>query len=790
MSLLLIHLRTAFRQLSRRPGLSLLSVFILALGLAPLVASWSLYRRVEAPKQAYASFEDLAWLEARHSSDKPGEGPGALPYSLYPRLLEQAPIQALCAMESGRVFQKGSEDSIQACKLDPAIFEMLGLKPSQGRPLRADDAKVGAAPVAVLTERGWRNHFGADPSIIGRIVELDGEAVQIVGVFEGHLPGDALSARLLLPLGKLHGGYKPFQNKYSPKPTPDPKVQMLARLKPGWSRDRATQALKGLSDQLAQERPDFNKTQIFARGLEQKRDRLLLMFVLAFGLPTFIVACAAVSALLLAQSTIRQNEVAIKTALGAPRLRLMFENLVPTLLLCLPAVLLAWAPARAIQNQLAPGLPSQNPDPWLFVGLALIALLGALGAGLLPAWLGSRANLLDMMGKGSSNTARNLSKGWPRVLVSLQLSVSLALMGLSLMVFQTYRKAVGVSPFPNWRHTAHFAFPIPPEANHSRFLQEMKVKISALPGVEGLALYTGDILPSVDKISPTVQTPEGRSFRVSRSVGEPAAIDLIGLKLKGGRMPQGEGEVLISLALAEKLGGSSKAMGLRLELQLPHREEAAHIMVVGITESPKDFQNGGSDVPWMLEWSLCPHPELSRFYGLASLRHTDPASIEAFNRTLEELAQTDKVFVSFTQRWVQLNLEPHTHFIYVLGALGLLALILALSGMAALTHLMVERRKKEMGLRSALGATQGALLRQILKESFWMVIGGAPLGLMGAWLGAFGVVSRISSVKIKAFHLTELLLLLSALLIAILFAAFAPALRASRVDPAEALRED
>ncbi len=781
---MLPSLRAAFHQLLRRPALSLMAMVILALGLAPLVAGWTAFRRVEAWKVAFSGDRRLAWVEAQKPGTPTASEPGELPLSMVSELQAHPAVEKVVAgvMTWARVRNELGGDYITTSRsrlfLDPQIFPLLGLKMRLGRPLEARDALPEALASAVLTEKAWYRHFDGDPKVVGQVVELQDVAFQVVGVLASTLPHeDWDTVDFILPLdgqGRSTVG--------SPVDLGDART-LLVRLREGWTRDRATAALGNLSEVSAQRWPALRDHHLVARPLGGRMGLERLVILLGFGLPTFLVAGAAVSSLLLALGSARQGEMALRGVLGAQRRRLLVEGLLPALLLCLPAVVLAWVPSQVVLRFLAPNLSSPEPEVRLFAGLAFLALLGALAAGAWPAWRASAVDPARIMGKGSMATPGDTRRGWARLLTSFQVTVAVALLGVSAMALNHLRKTLDIEPFPHWRETLTIYLPLP-EGDPIRGLENTRLRLAAMEGVRVLSLGQVNPLPE-DGLGARVFTAEGKEARAIPNMGDPSLLEVMGLRLLGGRPPQVTGEALVSRVLAQRLWGETSPLGQTFQRRISREGAHEKLVVVGLCEDPLDVLRGGRRVAWFL---TAPDPQ-SVPKGVQAMVRLDSGGARALERLGRQLLPMNAgkpTSITTVESLVTLRTRLLRTLSVTLGGLGILVLVLALSGLAGLVHIMVARRTRELGVRSSLGASGARLTWQVVLETLGMGLWGLPLGALGTGLGTF-LASRMTY-GFQLFHWPSLLLIVGMVTLALAAAALAPALGAARVHPAEALR--
>lgn len=765
--------RLAFLPLLRRPGLGLLAVLILALGIVPMVGAWSFFGLLRGGLGSDPAATVCLQKE------------GARDESLSPALARDLIVQAApfarvwgLGLEQAWLGRKGEGEDVAAARLAPADQEAEGVSVALGRAISASDVAPGAPPVALVSRPFWRRHLEGDPAAIGRVLRLNGEPVQVVGVM-GPGRGPLMSVHVLRPLGPV-----------ARFPT------LMARLAPlpGWTRARVARELVRLGEGLASAHPAFTPGTTLGLMPPEPVPLKPALLLLGLALPCFLVACAAVTALLLAIGVDRHAETALRNALGASRLRILLEGLAPALVLGLAAALLAWKPALWLTLSLPPllnpaFLVPEQPFLPLFLGVAGAGFLASLTAGAWPAWKGSGADPARLLGRGTTSTPR--PSGLLRVLVAGQVAVALALLGLSGLFWHHQKRQAACEPVPAWRNLVAVdppgsyvgTFVGATISRHAEDPESIRLRAAA-EGAPGVRQVTQGRDPFRtlwlfrDRVRPVGHTP-WTPCTLER--GAAGWAEVRGVRRLAGREAVAPGEVEIGKALAGRLFPGGEALGRVLEAPPRRDRPGARSVVVGILEDIQSPNRPG--LP--LDLVLTHGPQMG---GLV-LRVDDgsPRAVAALKAHLES-AMGQPLSLRSGLDLMRDTAERGRVLAGILGSLGTAALLLALAGLTGLQVFLVDRRRTEFGIRTALGARTPGILRQVALESLRLAAWGLPLGLLGA-LG-LGALAATRFESFHPVHLASLAALVALIPSAIVLAALLPALRAARVAPAQALRSE
>jgi predicted permease len=812
---LLLDVRYAARMLAKRPGFALVAVVTLALGIGANTAIFSVVNAVLLRSLPLPEPERLVAL-SETSKKTPVM---AVPYATYlDWRARQTVFESMGArMPAGGVLTgEGEPERITGRLVTASFFETLGVRPAVGRFFGEAEDRAGGPPVMVLNHGLWRRRFGADPSVVGRRVLYNGEPWTVVGVmpqgFDFYGANNA-NNDFFIPLGTWAD--RPFMRDRGSHT-----VMVTARLRPGVTVAQARAEMQTIAAALEREHPASNT------GVSVALNSLLddyvgdvrpaLWTVSAAVLLVLLIACANVTNLLLARAPSRRKEMAVRTALGASRRRVVRQLLVESLLLAAAGgaagLLLAWWGVDVLVKLNPDAVPRMEEiavDARV-LGFTLTATLTtAVVFGLAPALQTSKVDLNDALkegGRGASGGAG--SRRLRHALVAVEVAVSLVLLVGAGLLFQSFRHLTRVDAGFEPRGVLTLRLRLPDakyrEAAQSMgFLREVVRRVGGLPGVEGVSVATGFPLgPGHNQGyavegEPEPQTTAERSPSLSQSVGE-GYFRTLGIRLLAGRdfdardTAESPSVVIVDEALARRHFPEApfeSVLGKRLRFGgegEPWRE------VVGVVRhvrhnGPEQEARPGIYRPWtqMSPRSLA---DFTRAMDLIVKRESDPEGLVPLVR--REVQAVDPGQPLANVRTLQSLLDeavaPRRFSAALVGAFALIALLLGAVGLYGVMSYAVSQRTHEIGIRMALGAQRGRIMRTVLAQGMALVVVGVGLGLAGSLAAA-----RLIAGQLFGVTPTDPLTIggVAALLVAVALAAcYLPARRATKVDPIIALR--
>jgi len=691
-------------------------------------------------------------------------------------------------------------------------FSGLGVRPSLGRTFFSNDDTASATPIAVISHRFWQRTCNGDPAILGKAISVNGAPVTVVGVappeFFGLVPGQ--SPDLFVPLNLYMDKYAAMDHYH------DATVWWLTvagRLKEGVSQEKAQAELAVLYQQAlhvagtpraADPATPNLKLLPASRGLNNLRSEystsLLLLMAMA-GL-VLLIACANVAGLLLARTSARQKEFAIRMSLGAARGRVIRQLLTESILLGLIGGAAGLVVAQFATSMLIALLDngrntlalSVHLDARLLAFAAALSILCGVGFGLAPA---IRTTSIDAGPFLKQHTG--VEKGGSRflagkVLVSGQVALCILLLisaGLLLRTL-THLRTTDLG----FDQTNLLTFAVQPELNGykdlklAHYYQQLQQQIEALPGVQSAAVAECGPVGECHDImgARTVDNPDGeRSFRVSRFIVGPKYFQTLGVPVTLGRAIEMDDAknapltIVVNEKLVRQIFDREDPIGRRLKFG------GSIYRIVGVVKDLK-YANVRQDMPPTVYFS---HQQRSSeaMSVLVRLAGNQKGIVEAVRRlTLALDKDVPMMNVRMETEVIDQSFYLERTFAMLSGVFGGLALILACIGLYGTIGYGVARRTNEIGIRMALGAGRSNILGMILRETFAVVLGGFAFGLPLTWLS-------VGLLKSQLYGLSPhdpLTLFAGALAILLLtmMAGWIPARRASSIEPMEALRAE
>lgn len=802
-------LRYAFRILSKQPGVTVVALLALALGIGANAAIFSVVKVVLLAPLPYRDAERLVMVwETSTSKD----------YEIAP----VSPADFVDWKAQNRVFESmagsrdatysltgiGEPESIPAYRFSAEFFGVTGVKPLLGRTFLPEEDHRGADRVVVLSHRLWVRRFGADPGVLSSTITLNGGPYIVIGVMPPEFRHPQ-HAEMWTPLA------------LDPRLLENRRLKLLrimARLRPGVSLEQAQAEMELIVERLAEQYPDTNRgngVKVVSLRDEYAGDMrpVLLVLMASVGF-VLLIACANVANLLLARAAGRQREIAIRTALGAGRPRLIRQLLTESLLLGmlggLGGLLLAFWGTRLllalfpnnIANLSIP-LVEQIPVDWTVVGFTFcISLATSVVFGLAPALQGSRPFLTETLkDTGPGVTAGRKGKRLRAALIiaeaalTLVLSVGACLALKSLLVLRQGELGINTENLltlqlllPQYKYDS-------PEKRRA-FVRDVIGGIRSLPGVTTVGAT--NFLPLTGFLGVIRFTEEGQPL--PRPGDEPLADNRVatedyfgamGIKALKGRVfdsrdhENGRPVLVINETLARRNWPNEDPVGKRLNLG--NSAEPDWWEVVGVVSDVKSFgleEETHADV-YRPYWQV-PFPLIAFTIRAA----TEPEALMTAVR--DEVWAVDKdqpIFKMISmERLASESLALRRVSTILLGSFAGLALVLAAIGMYGVTSYTVQQQTREMGLRMALGASRRDVVRLVLRRGLANAIVGVAIGLAGAAL-LTGLLSAILY-GVAATDPVSFIGAAAALIGVALPANYIPAMRAARMDPVSALRHD
>ena len=814
-------LRHALRGIRANPALTAVAILSLAIGIGPNSVIFSL---VDAIGFRPLPIRDASHLVVVSSANDAGRDRGvSYPEYREVRDLTHAFSSVAVSVRQGFAIAGGGQPAAlgMGALVSANCFTVLGIQPILGRTFGSDEqGDAGVHPVAVISERLWRERFNRDPRVIEQSVRLNLTDVAIVGVIPSGFNGtDLISifatdvwvpigvARTLAPGGSLRLEARDRRE-----------MTLLARLNRGTTLEQARAEIVALGTHLARQFPDTDRGRRFIVDYEEAVRRsvpakMMTVSLAVVGL-VLLIACANVAGLLLGRSQTRRNEVAIRLALGASRGRVVRQLLTESAVLsvagaCLGLLVTFWL-LRALPALIPAGpLPiaiDLRLDPRVLAFTLLAALFAAPVFGLTPALLASRPDIFPVLKDGGEPRRPGRGRISLRsVLVVGQISVALALLVCSGLLMRSYRNTRGVDPGFVARPMA-LATVVPQAVGYDnqqtrQFFARLLDRLAATPGVERAAISRHMPLNALygsgsrRKVALPGQAATGGNdtpaFRYN--VVTPGYFDTMGLQLLGGRdfattdRAESSRVVIVNQTMARQLWGSGDVVGRHVLLLADDvGGKASDCEVVGIARDAKYLQlNEAPEGYFYLPYSQAPAGEvtvIARGTNEALLARTLRREVTALDRAVPV---TQVTTLSAQLQTATIAEQMEATLVTSVGAAGL---FLSMIGLYGIVSFAVARRTREIGVRMALGARPADVVADVLKQGARYALIGGCLGLVFAAGAAQLMRSTLYGVSVTdplAFGGATVVVILVALA-----AAYLPARRAARIDPIAALRCD
>jgi putative ABC transport system permease protein len=794
-------LRFALRQLAKSPGFTLVAVLTLALGIGANTAIFSLVQSVLLRPLPYPEPARLLVLWEDEIAF-----PGAS--IAWPDLQDwQRDNTAFTALGGYRrdnftLTGAGEPEMLLGGRVSAALFPAIGLPPLLGRTFTADEDQPGAPALVVLRHSLWQRRFGGDPAVIGRTITLNGEPSTVIGVMPPEFASPT-RVEFMTQLARVSAnpGWQERGNH--------PGIYAIGRMKPGFTAATALADLKRISARISKDHPD-SSTGVTAGGqvlLENAvgNYRAGLWLLLGAVATVLLIACANLANLLLARSTAREAEFAVRAALGASRWRLVRQLFVESLVLAvaggvLGVVLATWAHGGIAA--LSPGVArfqQAEINGTVLAATAAISLVTALIFGLWPAWRSASPDLRSALQSGGRTGSSGGRAARAReLLIVAEVALTLMLLvgaGLLLRSFARMQTA-NLGFETRGILTARLALPEKSYANDEQlriFNDRLLDRMRALPGVTQAELATHSPLNTGWQTSFHPEgrppNPPGQNPLAEMNVVSDGYFRTLGIPLLRGRAfgpddsPKSPRSAIIDQAFADKYWPGADALGQKMTLGGDQITT-----VIGIVPTLKVY--GYASEPTMVQAYLSARQDAPREFQLLVRTAGDPAALTAaVRRAVADVDPNQPVYdVRTLGERVEGTFATARLHTFLLAIFAGLAVLLAAVGLYGVLAYQVNCRTREFGIRLALGALPAQVMALVLRRGLQLFALGLILGLAGAL--ALGRV--LASLLYRTSALDPAVFLGVALLLALisLFACWLPARRATRIDPITALRAE
>lgn len=816
--------RFALRQLRKSPGFVLTAIVTLGLGIGVNAAMFSVIEQVILRPLPYANGNRVVSIGTVNST---GSTTFSLPdlhdYQARSHSLEQL------AWYSMQLPTLGGTDNPQLTPqlaVTPNFFDVLGTSPRVGRAFTAADATPEHNHVLILSDQVWRQFYHADPAIIGRTVPINGDPYTIIGIMPPAVsfPVDA------------------DQEIFSPQNLEDKNLQdrgdralvPIALLRPGVSVAQANSELEGIHRQLMHDYPKDEDTEpisLLTYHDSITRDTRPALFALNWAvLAVWLIACANVAGLMLTRTNARRREIAIRSALGAPRGRIAGQFLTESLLLALAGAAaglgIAWVALRMLRHYLENAVlfgQHIHVNAGVFLFLLFASCISALIFGLAPAWSAAGVPAQEGLREGSAAAGTSRRQAlWRDGLVVCEITLTLVLLiaaGLMMRTLLSLRHTemgfsadhvVTASMFlptrgPWWLKAAD-----PKTAPNAvkTFYDPMLEKLRTTPGIEAAGFTTVRPLENnVSFVDDVVvrnrpHTDKAHQVNAQTRASTSGYFNAMGIRLLAGRFfgdldtENTPVALVVNESFAKQVFGKESPLGQQIEIG-DEGQPRQWATIVGVVEDSHQHSAGQAPQPEMninLE-QLTPaddmYPILAKFtIDVVARSRVAPGVVEDELRRDIHALQPEVAIqdLKSMQEVVDDALGSQTLAARLLGIFGLAALLIAVAGIYGLLAYSVSQRTRELGIRLALGAQHSDILWLILRHAAILLACGVGIGLAVAW-AASGIM-RSFVYGAAAADAATILLVVLALGFCGLAASYLPARRAAAIDPVEALRTE
>jgi putative ABC transport system permease protein len=810
MQTLLQDLRYGARMLVKKPGFTLIAVITLALGIGANTAIFSIVNTVLLRPLPYPESDQLVLVWGRlpgHGLDKLGASP---PEFADYRAQNQVFSAVACYASLGLNLTGGGEpERITATYVSASLFPVLGVQPVAGRIFWPEEDQPGHNQVVMLSHGLWQRRFAGQTRVIGQTITLNGRSHTVIGVMPASLQFLHPETEVWKPMGFT-------AEDLSENERGSHYLSVIARLRPGVTERQAQADLAAIARRMQQQHPTVYQENsgwgatIIGLHAELVGDVQLALWVLlgAVGC-VLLVACANVANLLLQRAVTRQREMAIRSALGAGRWRIMQQLLAESPLLALVGgglglLLAVWSQDWLLSLSPAdlPRLAEIGIDGRVLGFTFAVSLLTGWLFGLAPGWQSSRLSLNEALKEGSGKSAASGSRHRLRgALVAGEIAVTLVLLiGAGLMLKSLYRLQQVEPGFdPSNVLTMRLALQ---QARYSEprrqraFFEQLLARIASLPGVQAAGAV--NYLPLSGTGNRRNFSLEGQpepKLNLEFRMISPDYFRALGIRLRAGRLfserdrEDAPRVAIINETFARLFFSNEDPLGKRIRLG-NEQGPFPWLTIVGVV---KDVKHGGLDLetspemyvpylqPLLPDWNVPP-------MFLAVRAGSEASNLTAAVRSAVQDLDRDQPLYSLAtmEQLLARSMAPRRFNMLLLAAFASLALLLSVIGIYGVISYSVTQRTHEIGVRIALGARAGDVLRLVVGQGMWLAVIGVGMGLVAALALTrlmANLLYRVSTTDPVTFAVIALLLISIALL-----ACYLPARRAMRVDPLVALR--
>ena len=799
METLLKDIRYGIRTLSKTPGFTAVAVIALALGIGANTAIFSVVNAVLLRPLPFQQSDQLVMVWEKRA--QLGRERNVVSPPDFNDWRAQNQVFEDMAAFSGQGFNLGAgiePERIQAAGVSPSLFSILRVQPRMGRAFQSDEDQPTSNPVVIIGSGLWQRSFASDPEIVGKTIKLDEKAYTVVGVMPADFVFPNRRSEVWTPLtlspddANNRGGHN---------------LQVVARLKPGVSLQQARTEMDSITAQLEQQYKvntghRANVFLLYDEVVAGARPALLVLLgAVAFVL---LIACANVANLLFARSSTRQKEIAIRTALGARRSRIIRQLLTESLILAITGgtvgVLLAlWGLdlLLAIGGDTIPRVKEIKLDIWVLGFSMLVSLATGLLFGLVPALQTSKPDLNETLKEGGRSASGSIRRNRTRsFFVIAEVAICLVLLIGAGLMLRSFARVINVSPGFNPDNLLSMNVALSGSRyggadQVAGFYQRALERLSSLPGVQSAAATSG--LPMAGgfgsryfAIEGRPPQPAGQGFNANVNLTTPGYFQTMNIPLIEGRdfdqrdVMKAPEAAIINQDMVRRYWPDEDPIGKRLAVGSgPWRT------VVGVVG---DVKQAGLDIETRPEM-FWPYYQLPLSFSTLVVRTGgDPeAMTSAVRSAMQEIDWDLPLYdIKPVNEVISESVAPRRFNMLLLGIFAGLALVLAAVGIYGVISYSVSQRTREIGIRIALGASHESVLRLVVGQGMTLALIGVAIGVIASFF-----LTKFMATLLFGVSATDPLTFIgiSVLLIGVsIVASFIPARRAMKVDPMVALR--
>jgi putative ABC transport system permease protein len=795
---LLTDARYAVRQLIKTPGFTVVAVLTLAFGIGATTAIFSVVNTVMLRPLPYPDADRLVRVFER----VPQYGRFSVaPANFLDWRQQNTVFERIAAYASGSDTFVGADgpERIPRASVSWDVFELLGVAPALGRGFREEEDAPGRNAVVVISHGLWQRRFGSDPGVLGRTISLSGSPVTIVGVMPADFYFPNREVEFWRPIAfqanPTRGGHF---------------LGVIGRLKPDVSHQQADAEMRTIAERLAVQYPqnsrDESAEMATLRELIVGPVRPMLLTLLAAVGVVVLIACANVANLLLVRASVREKEIAIRTALGAGRRRIAMQMLAESLVLAVAGgvlgVLLAYlaiSPIKALGVGTIPRVTELALDPTVLVVTLLVTLGTGMIFGLAPAWQAARGGPGAVLKEGGRSSTGSSGRWMRNSLLVAEVALSIVLLVGATLLIRSFARLTSVDPGFDADRVLAFQVALPPGTypeDHHRvsFYDRLLDRLRGLPGAEAAAMtqtlpMRGSYVLSFEIQGRTPAQPDDEQSANHRVVS-PEYFAAMGVPLLRGRLLSERDTqtspmvAVVDQAFVQRHFPDEDPIGRGIDIG---NGTDGFYEIVGVVG---DVHHGGLDATATPTMYVPFTQDVFSAMWIVVKTGGDPASLAGVAR--QSVREMDDALPAFSimplADVVNESVAQRRFSMMLLGLFAFVALFLAAVGLYGVVAYTVNQRTQEIGLRMAIGAEPRDVMRMVVGGGMKLATIGVAIGIAGALALASLIASMLYGVT--AFDPASYIVTALVLLAVAALACWIPARRAMRVDPLVALRQE